>query len=216
MRKEPLVVYDYGEYDRLFASSDLKRSLKTLNEVARRLRTRYWIIGGAAVYLHVKNPPEDMPDIDVLLDADKETGGRFVDALVASGFRTEMREEDAPGDMFAALRFRSVNFDIFTSQETRRTMRRTMTIRGQSVEAVEPLIVEKIIRASYEDVLMAVDLLANAPYDRRVLWEIARQYRAWGKLAFLEKIARSFNKGVWSADEVRRLARRFSKSEGEI
>lgn len=212
----PLVVYDYGEYDKLFASRDLKRAMKLFCRVAARLKMRYWIVGGSAVYLHVQNPPRDMPDIDVMLDVGKAAGLQFISALSESGFDIDMVERDAPEDVFATLRYGSIWLDVFTSQESRPDMKRTVKVRGLDVEPVEPLLVEKAIRASYEDILMAVDLLAYARYDVAILQQTARRYRVWGRLALLSKVARSYKKGVLSAFDVCRFARMMARGEGKL
>lgn len=177
--------FDYGEYQRLYDDPRAKLALKKLDAVAKKMRVRYAIVGGMASFLHVKNPPEDFPDIDILVYGSALKAKAFVETLTKDSLFHLRFIDMVIGEttaMFSTLIYsKDIQFDIFTSDDEP-TPRKTKRVSGVDVEPVEPLIVEKLIRGSREDVLMAVDLLAYTDYDKGLLSRIGAQYKITGAL----------------------------------
>ncbi len=177
--------FDYGEYARLAADPRTNEALAVLDTVAKKLRVKYSLIGGMAAYMHIKNPPEDFPDLDFVVHADALEAKEFVEALTVTDKRFRLRFMDMIDDdaaMFSTLIFdKDIQFDIFTSYDEQEP-RKTDRMGGVDVSPVEPLIVEKIIRGRREDILMAVDLLAYTDYDKNLLSRIGAEYRITGAL----------------------------------
>jgi len=205
---------DYGNYEALFNNKNLHAAIRILNRVSKRLCVPYAVIGGSATYLHTHNPPEDFADLDIMLDADKEGGLAFASAVSKNGFRIIMLD-DAPDltDMFAITKYKDIQVDIFTNQDERTDIRGALSIRGIPVKRVEPLIVEKLIRASYEDLLMVVDLLVNAEYSRSLVFEAIGKH---GRMLLLKLIhvADQVKNNRWSILRSRNAIRRISEGEG--
>lgn len=200
--------YDYGDYERLFQRKTLALAFRRLNEASAATGVRYYLLGGAAVYLHTKNAPVDQPDVDMILDTDLGGGRRFVRALMRKGFRFDFGDE-SDDDVFARLTYLGIEFDIFTDQSERPHLGVPVRIGGVNVRRIEGLIVEKMVRASYPDLLMAIDLLQKR-HDRRLVRDMARKYRSLSRLLFMERIASLLKRGRATAEQVRRWARKMA------
>ncbi len=100
---------------------------------------------------------------------------------------------------------------MFTSlDEKARAPRR---VSGHSVEPVEPLIVEKLIRGTREDVLMAIDLLAFVDHDKGLLSRIAQEYRATGMLQRAAWAARRWALGRLSKEGLASVVKQIVKGQ---
>jgi len=202
--------YDYGEYERLARDPRTRRALAALNRACGSARVRYAVVGGYAAYLHTHNPPTDFPDIDVLLYADGREARAVVERLARTPGFNLLFAEVGDGAMFSTFEYDgAIQIDVFTSTDER-VPRATRRIRNVSVEPVEPLIVEKLIRGTRSDVLMALDLLAYTDYDRRLLSELGRQYRMSGMLHTAAYFARRMAVGRLSKAGLESVAKRLT------
>jgi hypothetical protein len=201
---------NYGQYRKLFARPETPKVAKALNEVSAALGVKYVVVGGAAVFLYVGNPPIDQPDIDIMLDADANTGKVFVERLVRRGFDVVFYDYDSPDDMFATVRYGAVEVDIFTSQESRAYAQNAHISNAWPLEPIEALIVEKIIRSSTADILMAIDLLSLGVHNKARLYSLAAQYLRSGKVRLLERVATDAASRKVSKTTLRKLAEQMS------
>jgi hypothetical protein len=201
---------NYGQYRKLFARPEMPKVAKALNEVSSALDIKYVVVGGAAVYLYVGNPPIDQPDIDIMLDADANTGKVFIERLVRRGFDVVFYDYESPDDMFATVRYGAVEVDIFTSQESRAYTHNAHKSGGWPLEPIEALIVEKIVRSSTADILMAIDLLSLGIHDKPRLYSLSAQYLRTGKVRLLERVANSVASRKINKAALRRLAEQMS------
>lgn len=194
-------IFDYGEYEKFYADKRVKRALKVMDKLAKKMRIKYAIIGGLGAYLHVNNPPQDEPDIDILV-YNIDDARRFIRALGKTpGFKANLID-DQDEVIFAHLRFeREIQIDILTSFDESEA-RETTRIKGVNVEAVEPLIVEKLVRATTADVRMALDLMAFADYNKSFLFDIAREYHMTPTIAKTAAFARRMFRGDATEAEV--------------
>lgn len=185
--------YGYGQYAEMFGEKDLIKAAKIFDKTARRMGVNYAVVGGSAVYLLTHNPPEDYPDLDVLLDADKAAAVRFIKELEKQGYKVKLLDTDLPDEVFAITRYGRPQIDIFTNQEERRgksEYRRMLRVRS-----VPELIVEKLIRATREDLLMVIDLLNCAKYDEREVLAATRKRRVWVLYLKVRFLAEGFRIG---------------------
>ena len=202
------MTYNYGEYARLFKNKNIKKAFQIINRISHRLKIDYYIVGGAAVYLHILNPPVDYPDIDILLKTDKRGARRFALALQKGGFK--MISFDSPWeDAFLRTEFKNLQFEIFTSHEEK-YLGKPKILKGLKVKPIESLVVEKLIRSSYPDILMAIDLLASKRYNKSILRRLARQYLVTGRLTILMSLAKNYASGRVSYRRIQQYAKKIA------
>lgn len=205
-----MTVYDYGQYKELGSDKRFGRIVSSLNGVSRKTKVRYAVVGGWASFLHTMNPPGDYPDLDIMLDSDLSGGVRFVNALRREPKFRVILFDDSGSDMFSSLFYdEEIQLDVFTDQKTREFLRGGPRRRGLPLEPMEPLIAEKIVRGSRDDLLMAVDLLATGRYDQTLLHELARDMRASGQIRLMERIASAYVSGAFSKGQVLNAIRRM-------
>src|SRR3990167_9125328 len=131
-----MTLYDYGQYEELFADKRSGEALQKLRIVSRETGIRHYLVGGGAAYLWSENPPEDEPDFDFFLDATAEEADRFVRKLTKRGFALVSRPSIEGDDAFFMLDYKGVQFDLFTNQEQREEIRKGMEIRKIHVEPI--------------------------------------------------------------------------------
>lgn len=205
-------LYDYGRYEELFADKDMEKVVDAINAASEDTEVPYALVGGAAVYLYTHNPPEDSPDLDIMLDADKAGGKQFVTALLTRGFDNLVLDE-SDADMIARVAYGSITVDVFTSQEDRGFSTETRSMRKLKVKPLIPLIVEKLIRASREDLQMVVDILRARQYDAEALKAAARARECGLLLRKLQRIAHGLESGSYGAAAARLAVRRLAAQE---
>lgn len=199
---------DDGEYERLANDPRTKRALAVIDVLAKKMNVTYGIIGGFAVYLQVNNPPEDFPDIDIIIYGDTATAKKFVEAL-ASKSKFVLRFSDHVGNeaLFATFIYDSeIQIDIL-QDSTESKPKKTKRIKGSEVES---LIVEKLIRGSESDIKMVLDLMAFADYDKALLSQLGREWRCTGKINSLGYFARRLAVGILTKQGISNVAKRFA------
>ena len=205
-----MTIYNYGEYERLFRNKNLKKAFHIINRISKKLKIGYFIVGGSAVYLHIKNPPVDYPDIDIMLDTDKKRAEDFAFELRKNDFRI-ISFEPSWEDAFIRAEFKNLGFEIFTSQEERKYLWKPHIIKQLKVKPIEGLIIEKLIRESYPDTLMAIDLLASKKYNFNMLILLAKRYTGLtNKLLRLKWIADVYVKGIISKKKLQKYVKKIS------
>jgi hypothetical protein len=205
-----LAKYKNGDYEKLFKDKNISSAFRIINSVTKKLGFDYFIIGGAAVYLHIKNPPTDYPDIDIFLNTDKYGARLFYLQITKKGFKGISFDEEW-NDSFMRLKYKTLDFEIFTSQEETQYLNKPIIIKGMKVKPIESLIIEKLIRSSYEDILMAIDLLTFKKYNKTILKSIARDYLVTGRLIFLINISSGYLKGKLKTKDIRKIAEKLSR-----
>lgn len=209
--------FEYGQYEKMWRDPRTQEAIAAVDSLAKKKRVQYAVVGGLAAYLHVNNPPEDYPDIDILIYGSPKNASRFVTALAmlkgfSLRFKDEMDCDGESGQMFASLTYKcDIQVDIFTSFDES-SPRATKMLSKVQVEMVEPLIIEKLIRGTPADLRMTLDLLAYADYDRRLLFQLAAQYRATGMLADASYWARRLAVGKLKKSGVNLVIRRLCKN----
>jgi hypothetical protein len=203
--------FDYGEYDKLWALPKTHKALAAIDRLCKTAGVRYAVVGGLAAYLQAQNPPEDYPDIDVMLYAKPAAAVPVLRALAAApGFAMRFNdvEEDA---VFATYVYGGmVQVDVFTSMDAT-TPKKTRRIGHVDVEPVEPLIVEKLIRGTPADIRMALDLLAFADYDKALLAQLCREFRVTGAMQTAAYFARRLAVGRMTKDGIDTVVRRLTR-----
>ena len=183
--------FNYGEYERLWSDKRTHKVLAIVEKTAKWARVEYIVVGGLAAYLHAKNPPEDYPDIDIRLQTKGTRAAAFVAALAKTkGFALRFADHDEDEVFSTFVYDGDIQVDVFTSSDTSASIAKPKRIANTWVEPVEPLIVEKLIRGSEADVRMALDLLAYCDYDKRMLAQIAREFRITGAIHHAAYFAR--------------------------
>ncbi|MGH8474653.1 MAG: hypothetical protein ACRER2_02590 [Methylococcales bacterium] len=205
--------YDYSGYEELFSDPQVPRVLGAIKAVAKKLgKIRWYVVGGSATFLHTRNPPEDEPDIDILIDAPVERAKRFVMALLNRHGFSQVIYDASEKDIFATLQYgtNGIKLDLFTSHEQPRGLA-TVTRRGVPLEPVEYLIIEKLIRPRWEDILMVIDLLARAKPNLPVLYRIAEQHGPEIVKRLLDTRKLFIMSMRVSADRIKREAQRLAE-----
>lgn len=207
-------VYDYGEYKALSKDPRFRKILRAINDTWTETKVPYFISGGLAVYLYLKNPPEDHPDIDVLL-GDASGGTTFIESLRKKPkFSLVLLDTGNDGHQFATFMYDGeIQIDILTDPETEKYLcERKPTVRSSvRLEPVEPLIIEKIIRGTPSDIMMIMDLMAAGKYDRKILYQMAADYKSTGRLALIERTVRSYLRGHGTRADMRKVAERIGR-----
>lgn len=217
MKKQRLEAFDYGRYDDFYADPRVKKILKDIDKMAISLSVEYRLVGGLSVYLHAKNPPEDFPDIDILIPAGPADAKRLANAVrglpkyhrinVQETINNDTGEVDS---LFASLLYDdAIQVDIFTSfdEPVGQTKRR---MRGVDLKQVELLIVEKLITEKPADSRAVLDLLAYADYDKRLLATIVSEYRETGRLNYAMYWARRMATGRLTKEGIDAVVKRLS------
>lgn len=203
--------YDYGRYDALMADPRTQRVFKAVDNLASKMGIDYDLIGGAAVYLHSKNPPQDYPDIDFLLYATVVDAREFIETLSEKPKFSFGRLEINDGAVFGMVKYDNlIQVDILTDLEEPKRHGRVRKLRGVSVEPVEYLIIEKMMRPRPADVRSALDLLAYMDYDKSLLSRLAREKRLTGEIQSLEHHARRMAAGRLSKEGIQNVVSRLS------
>lgn len=205
--------FDYGQYQKLYDDPRTKKALQEIDTLSKKMGVKYAIIGGLAVYLHVKNPPEDFPDVDVLLYGEIEAAKSYIKALSRRP-KFWLQFLDCPQEFkacFATMTYDGdIQIDLLTSLNEKKA-KPTKRIEDVEIKPTEPLIVEKLIRGTREDVLMAIDLLAYTDYDKALVHKIAAEYKATGMYQHAAYFARRLAAGVLSRSGLENVLRRLAK-----
>lgn len=204
--------FDYGDYEKLYADKRTAKILGIVDKLAKDLGVKYALIGGLAAYIHVKNPPEDFPDIDFQLYCDGDDGWMFLNELAKKPkFLVGQigREEESVFGMF--LYDNWVQVDVFTDMEDLEP-RNTNRLVDVEVNPVEYLIIEKMIRGNENDVKSVLDLLAFKDYDKRLLAQLARERHLTGAIGHLQYFARRIATGRVTPEGVKAIVKRIASS----
>lgn len=194
------LAFDYGEYEKFYADERVRAALVALDKLAKKLKVKYALIGGLGAYLYVNNPPQDEPDIDLLI-YDVPQARRYMRALLkVRGFQGNY--EDHEDALFGSFQYeKEIQVDILTSFDENQP-KKTNRLKGIDVEPIETLIVEKLIRGNASDVRIALDLLAYTDYNKRFLFELGQEYRLTPTLAKAAAFARKMNLGSVSKADI--------------
>lgn len=202
-------VFEYGEYEKLHAD---KRTAKVFDEVdrlANKMKVKYALIGGLAAYLIVKNPPQDIPDIDFQIYTDGLEGEKFIKALTRRPKFELGQSSFGSYASFGMFMYDDwVQVDVFTDLENLEP-EKTNRFSNVEVEPVEYLIIDKMISAREHDVKVALDLLAYADYDKGLLHQMARERRLTGVINHMEYFARRIAAGRISGAGIAALVKRL-------
>lgn len=208
--------FDYGAYAEFYDDPRTQKAMADIDALAKRLRVEYAVIGGVAAYIHTKNPPEDYPDLDVLILDDAKDAIRFVKTLTKKPkyhvkfIDIEEGDDNAPDMMFAAIIYdRDIQIDIFTSSDAE--VSKTVRKQGVELEMIEPLIVEKLIRGTEADIRIVIDLLAHSDYNKKLLSQIGREFNATGMLEQAAYWARRMAAGRLTKSGLDAVVRRLAK-----
>lgn len=203
--------FDYGRYDLLMADPGTKKVFKAVDALAKRMDIEYDLIGGIAVYLHSKNPPKDYPDIDFLLYTTVAEAREFVERLSEkSGFSFGSLDV-IDGAVFGMLKYdKKIQVDILTDLEEPKRHGPVKKVRGVSIEPVEYLIIEKMMRPRPADVRAALDLLAYMDYDKALLSRLAREKHMTGEIATLSYHAKNMAAGRLTEAGIKNVVNRLS------
>lgn len=201
--------FDYGSYEAFFADPRAQEAFKIIDTAAKEARVKYAIIGGCAAYTYHKNPPDDIPDIDLLVYGLAPDAKRLFKNLEKRK-HFEGRLEIVDDQAFIMMLYkRDIQIDIFTSSDEGKALE-TLRIHGLEIEPVESLIIEKLIRATEADVRIALDLLAFVEYDKKLLNQIAREHRVTGDLKHAEYFAMRMAAGKASKQAIDSVVKRLS------
>ncbi len=204
--------FDYGEYEKLYADKRTEKVLSEVDKLAKKMKVKYALIGGLATYIHVKNPPEDYPDIDFQLYCDAKLGRKFLEALALRP-KFELGqfayEDQAVFGMFIYDDW--VQVDIFTDIEDLEP-RTTKRAAGVELNPVEYLIIEKMIRGNKSDVKSVLDLMAFSDYDKRLLHRLAKERHLTGAIGHLEYFSRRIAAGRVSSSGIKAIVDRIAQS----
>ncbi len=203
--------FNYGRYDDLMSDPRTDKVMKAVDKLASKMKIEYDLIGGAAVYLHAKNPPDDYPDIDFLLYTTVAEAREFVERLAILPKFSFGSVEIAGGAVFGMVKYDGkIQVDILTDVEEPRRHGKVRKIRGVSVEPVEYLIIEKMMRPRPSDVRAALDLLAYSDYDKTLLAQLAREKRMTGEIASLSYHAKNMAAGRLNKAGIQNVVNRHS------
>lgn len=200
--------FDYGRYKEFIDDPRTQEALKILDAAAKKTKVDYAIIGGVASYLYHKNPPDDIPDIDILVYGNAADAERlFRDLKKRKSF--EGRLEIVDDQAFAMMLYkRDIQIDILTSSDEKKA-RKTRRLHGVELEPVEPLIIEKFIRGNESDIRVALDLLAYVDYDKRLLNQLAQEHRLTGDVKHAEYFAMRMAAGKVSTATIDAVVKRL-------
>ena len=205
-------VFDYGEYEKLFTDERTQKIFNEVDKISKKTEIKYSLIGGMAAYIRVKNPPDDFPDLDFQLFCRVSDGKKFIEAvskrpkfeLISAGF-----EDDAT---FGVLFYdEDIQVDIFTDMEQLKPAK-TSRMANVELSPVEFLIIEKLIRSKASDIRSVLDLLAFEDYDKRVLYQMARERHLSGAIRHLEYFARRIVLGKISKSGIESVVKRLTDS----
>lgn len=202
---------EYGKYEEMFGDKVFLRAVKILDRTARQFGVDYAVLGGSAVYLHTHNPPEDFADLDILLDSNKELAVLFVKNLERRGFTRKLLDVSLPDDMFAIVKYGKHQIDLFTDQSERggkSEYRRMLRVRS-----VPELLVEKLIRATREDLLMAIDLINCPKHDEAEFIKAVRGRNLGMLYVKVRFLAEGFRTGKISKAMVSIMVSRLARGE---
>lgn len=209
--------FDYGAYQEFYDDPRTQKALKEIDALSKKMKISYAIIGGIAAFIYVKNPPEDYPDIDVLIYNDASDAVRYINALSKkTGYHKKFMDVDESEDgrpemVFSTVLFeKDIQIDIFTSRDESE-IRKTIRAEGIEIEMVEPLIVEKLIRGSEADIRIVIDLLSCKDYSKKLLSQIAREHNATGMLENATYWARRWSAGRLSKVGLDAVVKRIAK-----
>ncbi len=204
--------FDYGRYDLLMSDPRTQKVFETVDKLAAKMEIEYDLIGGAAIYLHSKNPQPDYPDIDFILYTTVVDAKEFILALSKKPkFSYGDLEVIDGASVFGMVMYdNKIQVDILTDMEEPKRHGKVKKIRGVSVEPVEYLIIEKIMRSRPADVRGALDLLAYMDYDKSLLGRLAREKRMTGEIHTLAHHAKRMAAGRLSKDGIENVVRRMS------
>ncbi len=209
--------FDYGQYKEFYDDPRTQKALKDIDALSKKMSVSYAIIGGIAAFIHVKNPPEDYPDIDVLIYNEAPEAVKFINALSKkAGYHRKFidideAEDGRPEMVFSTVILdKDIQIDIFTSRDEN-VIRETIRAEGVEIEMVEPLIIEKLIRGTEEDIRVAIDLLAYKDYSKKLLSQIAREYNSTGMLENLTYWARRWSAGRLTEAGLNAVVKRISR-----
>ncbi len=210
--------FQYGAYKEFYDDPRTQKALKDIDALCKKMNVSYAIIGGIAAFIHVKNPPEDYPDIDVLIYSDASEAIRFIKAISKKpGYHLKFMDVDEAEDGRPEMVFstvileKDIQIDIFTSRDEN-VIRETIRAEGVEIEMVEPLIIEKLIRSTEEDIRIVIDLLAYKDYNKKLLSQIAREYKSTGMLENATYWARRWAAGRLSEAGLNAVVKRIAKS----
>ncbi len=200
--------FDYGKYKEFLDDPRAQEALGLIDAAAKKTKVKYAIIGGVAAYLYKDNPPDDIPDIDVLVyDSALDAKRLFLDLRKRKHF--EGRIEIVDDQAFAMMLYkRDIQIDILTSSDEVKS-RDTRRVHGVEIEPVEPLIIEKFIRGNESDIRVALDLLAYVDYDKKLLNQIAQQHRLTGDVKHAEYFAMRMAAGKASKQAIDAVVKRL-------
>lgn len=203
--------FDYGRYDELMADPRTQKVFDAVDRLAVKMDIKYDVIGGVAVYLHSKNPPQDYPDVDFLLYTTVVDAREFVEKLSEKPKFSFGSIEVIEGALFGMVKYdKKIQVDILTDMEEPHRHGKVKKIRGISIEPVEYLIIEKMMRPRPADVRAALDLLAHMDYDKSLLARLAREKRMTGEIASLAYHARNMAAGRLSKAGIENVVKRMS------
>lgn len=206
-------VFDYGEYEKLYTDKRTSKIFDEVDQLAKKMKMKYALIGGLAAYIIIKNPPQDIPDVDFQIYADGVSGRRFIEALARRpkfDLGQFAFEKDASFGMFMYDDW--VQVDVFTDLENLEPDKTNRFVNVE-IEPVEYLIIEKMIRAKPDDVRSALDLLAYTDYDKRLLHQLARERHLTGVINHMEYFSRRIAAGRISDDGIKSIVKRISVSQ---
>lgn len=210
MKKRPIEALDYGRYDIFYGDPRTKKALSEIDGVAKKLDIQYALIGGLAAYLYSKNPPEDFPDIDILVYADLAGTMRVIKAL-SQRPKFEKGPVTVDGDVvFAMFRYDGYSqVDVFNDLDELMP-KPTKRKKGVELEQVENLIIEKLIRPKATDVRMVLDLLAYVDYDKALLGQLARENHMTGMVNGLIYFSKNMAAGRMSKEGINAIVKRLA------
>lgn len=204
--------FEYGEYDAFYADARTKKAMKDIDVLAKKMGISYALIGGMASYLNVKKNPEDFPDIDILVYSSVPDAKRFIKALAKKPKYHIEFIDDLEDAVFAGIYYdKDVQIDVFTSLDDQGE-KKTHRIADIETELIEPLIIEKLIRSTEADIRIALDLLAFADYDRKMLTEIGREWRVTGVLQHAIYLSRRLKAGILTKSGLDSVVKRMAKA----
>lgn len=202
--------FDYGEYEKLHADQRTWKALECIDKVSKKTGTAYRLIGGLAAYMHVKNPPEDFPDIDIQIQSDAAGGEEFIRAVEQCPKFDLFQFEDSGAAVFGMFLYdKEIQIDMFTDLEQEEP-NRTKRMKRVEVEPVEYLVIEKLMRGKAHDIKVVLDLLAFTDYDKRLLSQLAREKHLTGQVGHLQYFARSLAAGRLTPTALKNVVKRLA------
>jgi hypothetical protein len=204
--------FNYGDYEKLYeklhADKRTWKALKCIDKAAKKLGIDYALIGGLAAYMHVKNPPEDYPDIDIQIYSDAENGERLIKAIAKyPKFHLLQFENSGVASFGVFIYDKEIQIDAFTDLEQADP---TDTKRMQGVEPVEYLVIEKLMRGKSHDIKVVLDLLAFMDYDKALLSQLSRERHLTGVVGHIQYFARMLRAGRLTDTALNNIVSRLS------